>query len=253
MTISFQVRWHSDIEEIPKTCPEFVIGHEFLDALPVHQFVKTAHGWRERMVDIAEDDDARHLRFVMAPSITPAAAILPSKRLSWIPESEQSTLSELEIGSDMLALGIRLSRRVSEIGGAALFIDYGQDGPYPWSLQGVRKHQRVHVLERPGETDVSASIDFAALKRSVQESQCHAMAHGPIEQRYLLKALGIDARMEQLVEKATDVQFRELKSGYERLIGSEETGQPEGMGKLYKAMVITPKTTNIPPGFETHM
>ena len=250
-TVRSQIQWHSDMEEIPRTCPEFVIGHEFLDALPVHQFVKSqAREWRERMVDIAEDSDPLQLRFVLAPSITPAAAVFPKIRLSWMPASERDAITELEVGSDMLSLGSRLAERISQVGGATLLIDYGKNSPYPCSLQGIRKHQRVHALELPGETDVSAYVDFAALRHSIEESDCNAIAYGPIEQRYLLKELGIDERVNSLVPNATAMQYEQLKSGYERLIGSEETGQAEGMGKLYKAMVITQKGNSIPVGFE---
>lgn len=203
------------------------------------------------MIDIAEDDTPLHFRFVKAPSITPAAAILPIKRLSWMPLSEQHSVTELEIGSDMLALAIRLTERLNHVNGAILFIDYGKNGYYRWSLQGIRNHERVDVLERPGETDVSVHVDFAALRQSVIESQVPAMVYGPTEQRFFLKALGIDTRMEQLIENATDRQYESLKSGYERLIGSKETGQENGMGKLYKAMVITSKNVPIPTGFES--
>ena len=48
-----QVRWHAGLESIEAEddVPELLVAHEFLDALPVHQLVRTARGWRERMVD----------------------------------------------------------------------------------------------------------------------------------------------------------------------------------------------------------
>eukprot|EP00965_Chrysotila_dentata_P038609 1282190-Pleurochrysis_carterae.AAC.1 len=35
-------------------CLFYQVGHEFLDALPIHQFCRTDKGWRERMVDVRE-------------------------------------------------------------------------------------------------------------------------------------------------------------------------------------------------------
>ncbi len=32
--------------------PILAIAHELFDALPVHQFQFTAHGWKERLVDV---------------------------------------------------------------------------------------------------------------------------------------------------------------------------------------------------------
>lgn len=201
------------------------------------------------MIDIAPESDPLHFHFVLAPGVTPASAILPQKRISWLPNHEQTNITELEIGSEMLSFGISVSQRLEQVNGAALFIDYGQDHYYPCSLQGIKKHKIVHALESPGEIDVSVHVDFAALKQSTMESESLVNTHGPIEQRYLLKALGIDARMEHLVEKATETQYQELKSGYERLIGSEETGQVHGMGKLYKAFAITSRNCPVPTGF----
>jgi len=105
------------------------------------------------------------------------------------------------------------------------------------------------MLTTPGETDVSVFVDFAALRQSVVDSKSDSVSYGPLEQRYLLKALGIDARMEQLIQTANEVQHEHLKSGYERMIGSAETGQREGTGRLYKAMVICHKDLPRPVGF----
>ena len=51
-----EVHWHNSLEDVPRVAdvPELVIGHEFLDALPVHQLVQTERGWLERMVDLSE-------------------------------------------------------------------------------------------------------------------------------------------------------------------------------------------------------
>jgi len=70
------VNWHWAIEEVPRQGPLLVIAHEFLDALPVHQFQYTEHGWRERLVDVERDPNGPHwFRFVLAPTETPATAI----------------------------------------------------------------------------------------------------------------------------------------------------------------------------------
>jgi hypothetical protein len=43
-----QVHWHSSVDAVPNNGPAIYIAHEFLDALPVHQFVKDPRrGWLE--------------------------------------------------------------------------------------------------------------------------------------------------------------------------------------------------------------
>jgi NADH dehydrogenase [ubiquinone] 1 alpha subcomplex assembly factor 7 len=50
------VHWHASLEEVPceDGVVELYLAHEFLDALPVHQLVRTPRGWRERQVDLSE-------------------------------------------------------------------------------------------------------------------------------------------------------------------------------------------------------
>ena len=60
------------------------------------------------------------------------------------------------------AIGARLRRD----GGWALIVDYGYDhSGHGASLQAVRGHRGAAILDRPGETDLSAHVDFAALRR----------------------------------------------------------------------------------------
>ncbi|GFR44962.1 hypothetical protein Agub_g6272, partial [Astrephomene gubernaculifera] len=51
-----RVHWHSSLDSVPEgPGPALVVAHEFLDALPVHQFVRDpARGWLEKMVDLQE-------------------------------------------------------------------------------------------------------------------------------------------------------------------------------------------------------
>src|SRR2546423_803700 len=48
--------WYSTLTEVPEDAPLIVIANEFFDALPVHQAVRAADGWHERMVGIGPDD-----------------------------------------------------------------------------------------------------------------------------------------------------------------------------------------------------
>ncbi len=80
-----QVHWHRSLDEVPDDLPTVYIAHEFLDALPVHQFQKTERGWCERLIDIASDDSPLHFRLVLSPRPTPASKLLVDRRLGALP------------------------------------------------------------------------------------------------------------------------------------------------------------------------
>jgi hypothetical protein len=69
-----------------------------------------------------------------------------------------------------MATAERLAQRVAGHGGAALVIDYGKDGPYSDSLMAIRQHQGVHALSQPGSADLSAWVDFGALRLAAEAS-----------------------------------------------------------------------------------
>ncbi|EFN59277.1 hypothetical protein CHLNCDRAFT_8390, partial [Chlorella variabilis] len=209
------VSWHRSLEEVAaEGGPSLYIAHEFLDALPVHQFQKTERGWCERLVDCASPDSPLHLRMVLSPGPTPAARVLLPRRLRQLPQAEASEAAALEVCPQAMALAEGLARRVAQHGGAALIIDYGQDAPYEASLQAIRQHQFVGLLEGPGGADISNRVDYSALRATVEESGAAADCLGPIPQALFLLGLGIEARLEQLLVGATPQQAEALQTGY---------------------------------------
>ena len=74
------VLWHPTLTEVPRG-PAIVIANEFVDALPVHQAVKQADGWHERMVEIGPDGklaDRHRARSIAAFRSDAAARIAAS-------------------------------------------------------------------------------------------------------------------------------------------------------------------------------
>ncbi|MCW5774178.1 MAG: SAM-dependent methyltransferase, partial [Rhodospirillaceae bacterium] len=64
--------WHETFARVPPG-PLLVLANEFFDALPVRQFLRTATGWRERMVDWDEHEDGLVFRAGPAlPGAVPA-------------------------------------------------------------------------------------------------------------------------------------------------------------------------------------
>jgi SAM-dependent MidA family methyltransferase len=227
------ILWHSALAEVPSG-PVIIIANEFIDALPAHQAVKRADGWHERVVEIAPSGE---LAIGIARDPLPHFEATLPRGLRQAPEG-----SVYEWRSDTVALEI--GRRVRS-DGAALIIDYG----HAWyglgeTFQAVAGHSFTDPLRAPGEADLTAHVDFAALAQSAQI--IGGRIHGPISQRDLLRGLGIDKRAAALKTRAPE-RAAEIDQALARLTA---TG-PRGMGELFKALAIADSKLGKLPGFET--
>ena len=131
-----------------KDAVSIIIGQEFLDCMPVRQFVKTDKGWCEKMVDVAEADSPHHLRFVLSPGPTAAAKICLRKEL--IPDlpDKPKEWQGVEVSPEAWLAAQEIAKRVYATKGAALLIDYGNDGHASDTLQAFRAAARAWLLLR---------------------------------------------------------------------------------------------------------
>ncbi|WOL02986.1 NADH dehydrogenase [Canna indica] len=248
------ISWHASLEQVPNGLPTIIIAHEFYDALPVHQFQKTSKGWCEKMIDVSEDS---LFRFVLSPHPTPARLYL-TKCLQWASPEEVENLNHIEICIKSMELTHQVAKRISTDGGGALIVDYGKDGLISDSLQAIRKHKFVDILDNPGSADLSAYVDFASIRHSAEEISDNISVHGPMTQSQFLGSLGINFRVEALLQNCTEEQAESLRTGYWRLVGDGEAPfwegpdelTPIGMGTRYLAMAIVNKNQGVPIPFE---
>ncbi len=226
--------WHRSLDEVPEG-PTIILANEFFDALPVHQAVMCADGWHERMVKIDEDDK---LRFGTARDPIPLFDELLPRGFA------AAAIGEIfEWRVDQVALEI--GRRVAQYGGAALIIDYGHGrSGTGYTLQAVRGHGFADPLLAPGQADLTAHVDFAALAQAAESMR--ARAYGPLDQGEFLRRLGIETRAAALKSAAPGAQAAEIDAALARLIGSES----KAMGKLFKVMALADAQLGAPPAFE---
>ena len=114
----------------------------------------------------------------------------------------------------------------------------------------------MHVFDDPGSADLTANVDFAYLKESLEGvGQCRsshpflgrliadakssrfvsAHPHGPMTQRDFLISLGLAPRLDKLLKNAPDRERKlEIANAAKRLI------MEDGMGGQYKVMGVTP-------------
>lgn len=181
--------WHDEFADLPDA-PLLVVANEFLDALPVRQFV----GGIERKVIAA----AGGLGF------DPNGEIIETS-----PAREQAASA--------------IAKRLAERGGVALIIDYGHEESAPGdTLQAVRGHRFAPVLADPGEQDLTAHVDFEAIANAARETG--AAVTRVITQGEWLRRLGIQARAEALARAHPD-RARELEMARDRLCDPEQMGK----------------------------
>lgn len=214
-------QWHETIDSLPDK-PMVVIANEFFDALPIEQWIKIGANekdWQERTIiskggQLAFNDPAPNL-----------------------PLFEKSPLSQ--------AILEDLSHKMMRSGGAALIIDYGHTKTaLGETLQAMRQHRFTNLLENCGDCDLTAHVDFAALKETAQS--CGLSVPDIITQGEFLSRLGIHQRAEKLKQNATPQQRETINQSLERLLDPS----PIGMGQLFKAMALAHPA--LPPlaGFE---
>ena len=166
-----------------------MIAHEFFDAMPVHQFTRTERGWCEKLVALkaapakrakkegeegdeeteaaaAADDGA--LELVLSPGLTPAGALMIPRRLDGLPAERKESIRQLEISPRSVAIWERVAGRLRVHPGAALAVDYGSEGPTGNTLQAIKDHKFVDLLADPGTADLSAYVDFGAMRQVIE-------------------------------------------------------------------------------------
>lgn len=225
------ISWLPHVDDSLADRPLFLVANEFFDALPLRQYVKTARGWCERMVTQKDGE----LVFALAPVALPASAI-PFDR------SDAPDGGVYEVSPAATALTQNIARIIAAQGGAGLIIDYGygEAAGYSETLQAVSGHRFADVLAEPGQHDVSAHVDFAALAQAGRRGG--AGVFGPITQGLFLANIGIVERAQQLM-KANPDDAEKLLADTERLIGNDH------MGKLFKVLALVPPSLSNVAGF----
>ncbi len=226
------ISWHRSLADVP-SAPTILIANEFLDCLPIRQFIKTGSGWHERVVGL---DDNGDFCFRVGSEV-PKGMIIPTRLL----QAEVGSIFEFCPDFELVMKDIH--RLASQHPFAGLFVDYGFEGPnIGETLQAVKLHKKVSPFMTPGEVDLTAHVDFTAFGALAVANGLKAF--GPRDQGAFLSQLGIGARAEILVQSASEEQAEKLASDVVRLVA------PEHMGSLFKALCITSATLDAPPPFD---
>jgi NADH dehydrogenase [ubiquinone] 1 alpha subcomplex assembly factor 7 len=213
--------WHDDLAGVPGG-PMILLANEFLDALPIRQFVRRGNGWLERFVA-----DGAWLECPTDPAD--------------VPDRTASEGDVVEINEPSRAFVSDVATRLAREAGAALLFDYGpMQSAAGDSLQALADKRPVNPLSVAGTADLTAHVDFADLAALARAAG--AQVQGPEPQGTLLTTLGLFQRTVRLV-RAQPGQEAALVAAARRLVDHA------AMGELFKVLAIRSPSCPALPGF----
>jgi SAM-dependent MidA family methyltransferase len=220
------IRFMDSLDELPDA-PLFFVANEFFDALPIRQFRRDGAGWRETLVGTQNG----RLCFGLGPRV-PFPAL--EHRLADTAEGDI-----VETAPAAASIAAALGARIAARGGAGLVIDYGDWRSLGDTLQAVRAHQQVDVLEAPGRCDLTAHVDFEAVARSAPCRHTRLATQGAF-----LERLGITDRARRLAETLSGARRQAHVLAHRRLT------HPDEMGNVFKVLGFYPEGMPPPAGLD---
>jgi SAM-dependent MidA family methyltransferase len=217
-----QVRW---LDAPPARFAGVIIANEVLDVLPVHLFVRTEDGVRERGVAwraerlVFEDRPAAGSLLQAVRSIEGEVGPLPAGYCS-------------ELGSIAGAWSASLAQVLER--GVALLIDYGfprREYYHPQRLMGTvmchyRHHAHADPFWLPGLNDITAHVDFTAAADAAHGAGLDVL--GYTSQAHFLLNCGLLGAVEQETGPARHA----AAAAAQRLVSEAE------MGELFKVLAV---------------
>ena len=226
------LQWYAALEDVPGG-PLILIANEFVDALPVRQIVRQGGGWRERTVTRTDNG---------ALTFGAGAPVERDALPPWLVGTDAPEGAIVETRPAASKLVETLATRAKEVPVAALIADYGHAmSGIGDTFQAVQRHRFADPLAAPGEADLTAHVDFAALKETARVAGLAAF--GPMPQGQFLLELGLASRCDRLLRSATPDQRQAILSGAARL------ADPRQMGALFKMLALQSSGLAPPPPF----
>lgn len=217
-----QPNFLDQFEDIPTEHPLLLIANEWLDCLPVQQYLRVGEAWHERVIGLSDTD---------ALTFGLNAQALPPEIAPDIPADS------LELQPGLKTLCEQLRTLFAQTPGRALFVDYGPATGTPGdTLRSYQKGEQIDPLAAPGESDLTCDVDFARLSRLTRAQSLSVS--GPVSQSQFLLQLGAEARLNQLAKLHPETAD-DLYAGIRKLT------DPADMGERFQAICLS--SGDLPP------
>jgi len=227
--VADKITWAQTLEEAAASGPQVgvILTNELFDALPVHRLGKTEDGYEEYYV---EGDGAGGYLEAAGPLSDPALLdLVDEQTLDALPAGERFVVCPAA-GEVIESMGRLLAK------GFVLTIDYGDKAPDIYfqhrQADGVRayyKQTQSDPLQRAGEQDLTADVDFSLLVRRGERSGL--LEAGFTDQMHLLGGNGFLQKVEQLRSKRFDLMADAEMYRMLRLF------LPQSLGQVFKVLI----------------
>ena len=225
-----RVKWIKSLDVISNK-PTIFIGNEFLDALPIKQYLYVNGLWYEKYVQ----KKGNKYSFTKIKSNIKKI----EKKLNLEISKKQNFI---EISFEEQRIIKKLKKIILKQGGCMLFIDYAYIGDKIFdTLQAVKKHKKISPLKEVGNSDISHLINIPFLKKIVSK---HNLELSYSTQRNFLLNLGILHRAEILAKNKSFLDKANIYYRINRLIDKKQ------MGELFKVIYIHKKNNRFKLGFK---
>jgi SAM-dependent MidA family methyltransferase len=225
-----KVSWLNELTELEPITGAF-ISNELLDAMPVHIVVYQDNAWSELFVDFSGEDF-----FFVPVGIQPPEFLLALHKLPTPVAAPYRTEVNLEAGRWIRAVSSRLER------GFVLVVDYGfprHEYYKPERTEGTlscySRHRRSYnPLERPGEIDITAHVDFTSLAEAATQASC--VVAGYTDQHHFM----VGAAESRLLAFEKEVQAGTVTNTRAAFLGPYRSlMHPGTMGMAFKFLLLT--------------
>lgn len=222
------LRSQTDLAEdrTPEKFTGVIFSNELIDAFPVHRVVMRDGIVRELCVALNDQ------RFVWAECEAAEDLLAHLERNQILLSEGQIAEINLEIEKFMGRSSALLKR------GFVISVDYGAErrelrndpARSTGTLRGFQRHQIVEdVLARPGEVDLTSTIDWTQMKTSGELVALRSIRFEPLD-KFLL-AEGLLAELEELTGNRSDAAAIRLRTGAREMI------MPHGLAASFQVLV----------------
>jgi hypothetical protein len=224
-----KIDWHNNIINIERY-PTIIIGNEFLDSLPIKQYIKIDNDWKERVIIINKNSQDFEFESINIHDID------IENYLNQYESAQDGSIIEFSYESKNyinLINNIFGNNKLS-----CLLIDYGyyiepqnrRFNQYNSTLQVIQNHKFCDIFFDIGKIDLTSHIDFYMISNLAKKLGLKVKK--VLSQKEFLKNHGIDQRLKFLL-KGKDLNLQNiLLKQYKRLVDEKE------MGDLFKVLEI---------------